>query len=326
MRDLAALRDLSELQYGVVARRQTRELGYPADTVRRLVASGDWALETPRVLRLIGAPRNALQRLIVPVLDSGPGAVVSGQAAAALWKIPGFPYSPVDVSMPRHLGGTRPATARLHRVYLPADCVTEVYGIPVTTLPKTLFDIAGSIHPDRLDTLVERVVAKSPGTLFALHHMLDTLGTSGRSGITAMRTVLAGRPPGYVATGSGLERRFERLLIEAHEEPLTRQVDVGGFEWLGRVDFVDLDLRILFEVDSLLHHTGRLAQLRDAAATRRYSLRDGAPSAGSPRSTSGTGRRSPFKPSATHAETPAPRVADQFSGQKRAGILHVSGP
>ncbi|HSH23618.1 MAG TPA: hypothetical protein VK975_06110, partial [Acidimicrobiales bacterium] len=76
-------------------------------------------------------------------------------------------------------------------------------------------------------------------------------------------------PLGYIAPASGTEARLARLLAEAGEAPLDRQVDVGGHEWVGRVDFADPALKILVEVDSALHHSSRL----DRAADRR---RDGA--------------------------------------------------
>jgi len=96
-----------------------------------------------------------------------------------------------------------------------------------------------------------------------LHALLAELGGPGRNGVAAMRAALAGRPPGYVATASGLEARFARLLAEAGEAPLQRQVDLGGHAWIGRVDFVDRRLGIVVEVDSDVHHTSPLDRAHD---------------------------------------------------------------
>jgi very-short-patch-repair endonuclease len=146
--------------------------------------------------------------------------------------------------------------------------VTEVQGIPVTTLPKTIFDVAHRLKEDRLDRLIEMVIAKSPGILPALHALLDELACRGRPGIRAMRTQLRARPIGYVACQSALELRFARILEGAGEPPLTRQVDVGGHDWIGRVDFADLPIRVLFEIDSILHHTTPGDVARDEARDR----------------------------------------------------------
>jgi very-short-patch-repair endonuclease len=44
-----------------------------------------------------------------------------------------------------------------------------------------------------------------------------------------------------------------------------RQVDLGGTEWIGRVDFYLREARLIIEVDSDRHHTSTL----DAASDRR---------------------------------------------------------
>jgi very-short-patch-repair endonuclease len=113
--------------------------------------------------------------------------------------------------------------------------------------------------------LVNSVANKSPGTLTALHQTLDELARRGRPGIVVMRAILAERPPGSRLPQSGLERRFEHILLDAGEPPLERQVDVGGHEWLGRVDFLDRPLLLIVEVDSILHHTSPFDRARDAA-------------------------------------------------------------
>ena len=79
-----------------------------------------------------------------------------------------------------------------------------------------------------------------------------------------MRSVLQERPPGYVAPASGLEARLARILAEGGQPPLDRQVDVGGHEWIGRVDFVDRGAGLLVEVDSALHHTSKLDREHDS--------------------------------------------------------------
>ncbi|MEY2476119.1 MAG: hypothetical protein QOG87_1434 [Actinomycetota bacterium] len=144
--------------------------------------------------------------------------------------------------------------------------VTQLRGIPIMTLPRVLFGIAPVVHEDRLDGIIERVIAKSPGVLEGLRGMLPELAQRGRPGIAVMRRQLAKRPPGYVPVASGLERRFEKIVAPLGVV-LRRQVDVGGHEWVGRVDFVD-DLTLLYEVDSILHHTTPGDVARDAARDR----------------------------------------------------------
>lgn len=256
------LRCLAEQQHALVTRRQARELGASTAAIAHRLSGPDWDAPTARILRLVGAPRTTLQQLMTASLDSdGP---ISVRSAAYLWRLPGFGFGPVIVSRQKDRGRLPSSIASVHRVrYLPATHVTERHAIPVTTLPRTLFDLAASIHPGRLERLIETVIGRSPSLLNALHHTLDELGASGRDGVAAMRAALANRLIGYVPTESGLEARFARILADAGEPPLERQVDLGGHEWIGRVDFLDRLLGIIFEIDSDLHHSTPMDKAQD---------------------------------------------------------------
>jgi very-short-patch-repair endonuclease len=199
---------------------------------------------------------------MIGVLDAGPAAAASHLAAAWLWKLPGF-GSRVEVTRLRNTTD-RPGP-RIHepRLVLPHH-VTVYEAIPVTSLGRTIFDLAAVIHPDRLARVVDNVVTRSPAMGGVLHDMLPELAKRGRTGITVMRQVLADRPRGLPVPATGLERRFEEILRNAGERVPRRQVDVGGDTWIGRVDYRDEDFPILFEIDSRTFHTGLL----DAEADR----------------------------------------------------------
>jgi hypothetical protein len=206
---------------------------------------------------------------MLAVLDGPPGTFVAGFSASEVWQLPGFHRREIEVVQFRAQFRRENSLGPRHRpkLLLPHH-VTEVRGIPVTTIGRTLFDIAPRIKEDRLDRLIEMVIGKSPGTLPVLHSLLDELACRGRPGIAVMRKMLAKRPVGYVACESGLEFRFARILEDAGERALARQVDAGGHDWIGRVDFADLTLKALFEVDSILHHTTPADRARDAARDR----------------------------------------------------------
>jgi very-short-patch-repair endonuclease len=263
-----ALRMLAEIQHGLVAHRQAHRLGFDYEAMARRVASGEWVDETERVLRRVGGPRTRDQQHMLAVLDGPPRSFLFAASAGELWGVPSLNGQRMEIVHPRHGSLRPPPVAVVHRptLLLPHH-VTEVRGIPVTTLPRTLFDLAPRIHEERLDVIIERVIAKSPGVLDGLRAMLPELARRGRPGIAAMRRQIEKRPQGYVPVASGLERRFDGLAKEAGVTQLRRQVDVGGHEWIGRVDFVD-DLRLLYEVDSILHHTTPGDKARDAARDR----------------------------------------------------------
>jgi hypothetical protein len=260
------LRALAERQHAMVALDQARVLGSRAELYHRVHSSG-WTLETPRVMRLVGAPRSPEQPLMAATLDGGTGTAAAYDAAAAMWRLPGFWLGAIELSRQRGVRSRPPSTGRLHLPrYLPDSHLTVVRGVPVTTLPRTIFDLAGRLHPARTERIVASVIGRSPGTLRVLHRMLPELAEHGRNGIVVMRDILERNPIGCVVEETGLERRVNHILREGGEPGLIPQVNMGGHEWIGRVDFRDpIASIVLWEVDSQLHHSSPLDIANDAA-------------------------------------------------------------
>ncbi|MGH9166310.1 MAG: endonuclease domain-containing protein [Acidimicrobiia bacterium] len=138
-------------------------------------------------------------------------------------------------------------------------------GVPIASPALVLFQLAGQVHPLRVARACDNAWAMGLVSGRGLHALLDQLAEHGRNGITVMREILAERPPGYVPPASGLERRFARILEEAGEEPMRRQVDVGGEAWVGRVDFADPSLPLLVEINSERYHSALLDRQADQA-------------------------------------------------------------
>lgn len=210
------LRQLGELQHAVVGRSQSIRAGMTARQWRRLVSGTEWEAMSGRVVRLVGHPQTNHQRLMAATLDGGPGTVISRRAAAALWQVPGFAYLPVEISRVRGCASQQqPELGRLYPLrYLPPHLVTVREGIPVLTLPATLYQLAGCERPERMARIVDVIAGRSPGVLQALHNLMPEMGRRGRNGITVMREILPANPIG-VRVPTGLERRFEKLIEEA---------------------------------------------------------------------------------------------------------------
>jgi very-short-patch-repair endonuclease len=245
------LRELAEQQHGVIARRQARDLGAGPGHLRRRLESPDWETLTPVVLRLVGTARTFRQRAMAATLDAGAGAVVSHHSAAALWRLPGFPSGPMHLS--RQFG--RSALATVHRAYLPVSHVRLMENIPVTGVARTIFDLAGVLHPSRTERALDNALARRLTTMADLHQVADVLVANGRAGSAVMRRLLAERDASYVPPESNLEHRFESILRAAGVEIPLRQRDVGGAEWIGRADYLDPGRKLVVEIDSDIHHS-----------------------------------------------------------------------
>jgi very-short-patch-repair endonuclease len=260
------LRDLSAAQHGVVAVSQIVERGGTSSFMKHLVTSGEWQRRTRLVLVRAGAPPSTGQRLMAAVLDAGRGSVLSHRSAAAWWGLPGFDASVIEVTRPRKDHGRRDRLAVHHepKLLLPHH-VTELDGIPVTTPTRGIFDLASmSTNVGRVERALDNAWRRGLVSGRTLKAMLDELACRGRRGITTMRALLAERGPDYRPPDSNLEHRFHQLAREAGME-LERQLDLGGTEWLGRVDFLYRPRSLIIEIDSERYHGALIDQRADAA-------------------------------------------------------------
>ncbi len=78
------------------------------------------------------------------VLAGGPGAVLSHRPAGARWGLRAWRGRPaITVSRWRR----SPSEIEVHSSSLPRDEVTVLDGIPITTVPRTLLDLATLLDP-----------------------------------------------------------------------------------------------------------------------------------------------------------------------------------
>jgi very-short-patch-repair endonuclease len=260
---------LAARQHGLAHTKQLTKLGIDTNRRRRLLESGRWRWRTPHVLELVGSPDTDLQTAMLAVLDLDPdGGALCLHSAAARWDLPGFTLHPLQVVDNRQRGRNRAHVATVHqpRLLLP-EHVVPLDGIPTTTPTRTLFDLAGVLRwPQQVARAVDNALTMHLTTVSRLDAMLQQLAQRGRPGIRVMRTLLDERRTGYVPPASGLESRFQDLARKAGIWTFARQVDVGDdYDWLGRVDFVERQHRIIVEVQSDRFHTSLLDVERDAA-------------------------------------------------------------
>ena len=138
--------ELADGQHGVVARRQLLALGVGEEAIEVRLRAG----RLHRLHRGVYAVGHRVlsreARWMAAVLFAGPDAVLSHRSAAALWGMPAPSSRAIEVTTPRK-SRSRGSIHR-HFAVLPADEVTTERGIPVTTVPRTLFDLAATSSVD----------------------------------------------------------------------------------------------------------------------------------------------------------------------------------
>lgn len=250
---------LAEKQHGVVARRQLIEHGLSAELIKGRLAAGSLMPLHLGVFALGHLRIGREGRWMAAVLAFGPKAVLSHSSAAELWSIGrsrGFP------EVTRRSGGSRRAGLRLHqtRILEPVDVTVEA-GIPVTSIERTLLDIARGYDDRQLERAV--VDADRTGLLRwpRLRLLLDR--TPLRPGAGRLQRVASRISPQALDAKSPTEVDFLALCREAGLPEPAVNVLVEGY----LVDFLWPAERLVVETDTYTYHGDRLAFEHDHERT-----------------------------------------------------------
>jgi very-short-patch-repair endonuclease len=268
----ARVNRVAEHHHGVFAAHHLRALDV-ADHVRRhRLETGRWEQVHERVYRVVGNPLTWRGQVLAACWAGGTRAVASHRSGAELRLLPGRSDRIVEITCPRWRRAQHDGLV-VHESLVIDDEDTEIVErIPVTTVPRTLFDLAGVVGKDTLDLAVATALRQRSTTHAQLAATLDRLGRRGRRGTTKFRQVLELHARDRAQTESEAEHLVLRL-IEKHGLPTPvpqfeiRRPD-GGL--VARVDFAYPDLQIAIEYDSYAHHLG--TEAHDHDGTRRNAV------------------------------------------------------
>lgn len=242
------LAELAARQYGVVARGQLLAGGLAAGAIERRVAAGRLQ-PVYRGVYAVGHPTLTVEgRWLAAVLAAGAGAVLSHRSAAGLWDIGAS--GRIEVTAPRH---RRPRERLIvHWEALAADEVTEERRIPVTTVARTILDLAAVLPKDRLAKAIHEAEVRRLFDARVLRALLDRHRR--RPGTANLRALLDDRDAGSRLTRSELEDRFSAFVARHELPPPRRNHLVDGYE----CDAVWPAQRLIVELDGhAAHHTHR---------------------------------------------------------------------
>jgi very-short-patch-repair endonuclease len=248
---------LAGSSHGVVTRAELLRAGLTVDEIKRRLRSGCLLREYRGVYRVGHRAPSLEARYLAAVRACGIRALLSGQAAAHLLRVLKGPAPAPEVTAPtaRRVRGVR--TRRSRRIDR-CDAMTW-RGIPVTTVARTLVDLAAVLAVDELARAcheagvrhgttpadVEAVLARRPGT----------------PGATTLRRILRGD---VRVSLSKLEARFlVRLRETGLALPQTNR-QAGG----RRVDCRWPEQRLTVELDGYRYHHSRHAWEQDRRRER----------------------------------------------------------
>jgi Protein of unknown function (DUF559) len=204
---------------------------------------------------------------LAAVLACGEGAVLSHRSAASHWGLLASQAALIDVTATRSRTGA--AAVRLHRSrFLDARDTASHEGIPITTVPRTLLDLAAMIQPHRL----ERALAQAERLRLYDHRTIESVlaRANGHRGTGALAQATSREEPKW--TRSELEAWFLALVRDAGlPEPSVNQSLTAPDHPRLEVDFYWPTHHLIVELDGWDTHHTRAAfeadRRRDAALT-----------------------------------------------------------
>jgi len=213
-------------------------------------------LETGRLLHIhrgvYAVGHRALRReghWLAAVLAAGPGAALSHRAAAALHGISASSGTKIDVTSPAQR--VQPTGVRVHRAILDAEDITTVNKIPVTTVARTLLDLAGTVAPDRLRKALNEADRLHLLDVSDVQRVIDrTKGRRGPSQTTLKNALSDLAQHGTTHTRSSLEDAFLNLTRDARLPPPQTNAYIEGIE----VDALWREQRLVVELDGYAFH------------------------------------------------------------------------
>jgi hypothetical protein len=242
---------------GVVTRKELLAAGLSTDEIRHRVEIGALLAEYRGVYRVGHRAPNLESSYMAAVKAGGEGALLSGPGAAYLLAvIKGKPPKP-EVTAPKE----RTFAARCSPSICERDAI-RWRGIPVTSVPRTLVDLAQLLGADEL--------ARACHEAGVLHkttpRQVERLLRKNTPGGAKLRAVLRGDAKVLL---SKLEKRFlERLIEAALPLPETNR-PAGG----RRVDCRWPDHHLTVELDSYTYHHSRHAWEQDRRREREAHAR-----------------------------------------------------
>jgi Transcriptional regulator, AbiEi antitoxin len=256
-------RALASRAHGVVTRTELLNAGVTPEQIRNRLGKGVLTKVHRGVYRVGHLAPNIEAEYLAAVKACGEGALLSGRAAAYLWTlIRGSPPRP-EVLTPydRRISGV--IVHRTRRTDLD-DAASHHRGIPVTTVPRTLVELASSLPEPVLARACHEAGVRYRTTPRQVDAVFRRLPNA--RGAAKLRRVLHGEVP---VTLSRLESRFLKLIKEGDLPlPITNRV-AGAY----RVDCRWPEHRLTVELDSYQFHNSRHSWEQDRRREREARAR-----------------------------------------------------
>ena len=243
---------LAGRQHGVVSRAQLAALGLGRGSIAHRVKTGRLHRVHPCVYAVGHSVLTLHGRFMAATLACGEGTLLSHRSAAELHGLLASRAARIDVSAPGRRVPSRALTVHTTRTLAARD-VTTVERIPLTSVARTLLDLADVVAPRNVERALQQAEILRAFDLSALDDILAR--ANGRRGTGILRRALELHRGGTTATRSGLEEAFLALVDGAGLPRPRINARILGYE----VDAHWPRHGVVVELDSFKFHRTRRA-------------------------------------------------------------------
>jgi very-short-patch-repair endonuclease len=203
-----AVAALAGRQHGMVARRQLLEVGLSEQQIKTRIRHGGLHRLHRGVFACGHRAITTESRWMAATLAFGPHAVLSHRSAGQLWGlVPRSSIAP-EVTRPGR-AGKRPHLVA-HRGKLLGDEVERVRGIPVTSVPRTMLDLAATRPEREVERAWNEMEVRQLRDRLSVPQLMER--HPGRKGSLLLARLAGGEGLAVGITRSELEERFLALV------------------------------------------------------------------------------------------------------------------
>jgi predicted transcriptional regulator of viral defense system len=244
--------ELAARQHNRISRAQLEQLGLSETAIRHRLGRGRLNLVEPGVYAVAPvSPQDEWGRWMAAVLTHPP-SVLSHLSAAAAWGFWSLPRRLETVTRPGNRGRRTHGGVLVHHSSTLVGATTELQGVPITTVPRTLLDVAPRLSHRALARCLREALRVTSTTPEALVRFL--LCHRGRRGSARLRRALmrySGLPIHRARSGAEV-RALEVLRASGRPLPVLnvrRASEEADLSWAR--------LRLIVEIDGGPFHLDR---------------------------------------------------------------------
>jgi len=250
----ATVSRLAVRQHGIVSGAQLRDLGLSRAQIRYRVGQGALLPRYGDTYALPGTAPSPLSEIASATLAT-PGSVATELSAASVVRLPGRWDSTPTVAVRTGVHHRVPGVVVRRTTDLLPRQRTIHQGIPVTTIPRTVIDLAGVLEADLFEQFLDRLLNERILGIERLSDEFDRIARRGRTGTAALRRMLVPRLDGLIVPRTELESRGHAFLERYGLGGGTEQYRPSwASPVITSVDVAFVDSRVIVEFDGRRWH------------------------------------------------------------------------